>query len=370
MRMGKKIGKKIIIGITALLFVFIVGWVIYSQVYHHIAIKDTKLTAEAKTEKEKSEDSNSETVQEEEKTSVKTKKLKKLAAPKKLQALYSKEGALVSWKKVKGADSYLVYRREKDGKLKQIAETEKTSYTDETVKKNTAYRYRICAVMKSGEESLNGKMTTGTAYYHSKIDPDKPMVALTFDDGPSIYTPEILKQLKKYNARATFFVVGERVNSYANTIKQASKQGCEIGSHSYSHANLGTASAATIDSQLNKTEKRIKKILGYYTPIMRPPYGSISTKLRKKVGKPMILWSIDTLDWKTRNTASTVKAVMSKVEDGDIVLMHDLYSATKDAALKIIPKLIKKGYQLVTVSEMATYKGYALENGKAYTDIK
>jgi peptidoglycan/xylan/chitin deacetylase (PgdA/CDA1 family) len=213
-------------------------------------------------------------------------------------------------------------------------------------------------------------MTKGTAYYHSKIDPDKPMVALTFDDGPSIYTPEILKQLKKYNARATFFVVGERVNSYAKTIQQANKQGCEIGSHSYSHANLGTASAATINSQLNKTEKRIKKILGFYTPIMRPPYGSISTTLREKVGKPMILWSIDTLDWKTRNTASTVKAVMSKAQDGDIVLMHDLYSATKDAALQIIPKLIKKGYQLVTVSEMATYKEYALKDGKAYTDMK
>jgi peptidoglycan/xylan/chitin deacetylase (PgdA/CDA1 family) len=224
--------------------------------------------------------------------------------------------------------------------------------------------------MKSGDNSRNGEKTTGTAYYHAKIDPNKPMVALTFDDGPSIYTPAILKQLKKYNAHATFFVVGERVSSYAKTIKQANKQGCEIGSHSYSHANLGTASAATIDSQLNKTEKRIKKILGFYTPIMRPPYGSINDTLRKRVGKPMILWSIDTLDWKTRNANSTVKAIMSKVKDGDIVLMHDLYSASRDAALTVIPKLIKKGYQLVTVSEMADYKGYTLQDGKAYTSIK
>ena len=244
------------------------------------------------------------------------------------------------------------------------------SYIDKTVKEKTAYRYRVCAMVKAGEEIFEGEMTKGTAYFHLEIDPEKPMVALTFDDGPSIYTKEILKTLKKYDARATFFIVGERVSSYADTMKQASKQGCEIGSHSYSHANLGTAALSTINSELDKTEDKVKDILGYYTGIMRPPYGSIGTKLREQVGKPMILWSIDTLDWKTRNAKSTETKIMSNVKDGDIILMHDLYSQSRDAAIKVIPKLIKEGYQLVTVSEMAKYKGFSIKSGEAYTDMK
>ena len=122
-------------------------------------------------------------------------------------------------------------------------------------------------------------------------------------------------------------------------------------------------------SQLRKTDKLLKGVTGKKAFLMRPPYGSVSSTLRKWVKKPMILWSIDTLDWKTRNAKKTVKAVMSGVKDGDIVLMHDLYKESRDAAVKLIPKLIRKGYQLVTVSELAEYKGISLEDGKKYYSI-
>lgn len=365
--------REILIGIAIVLLAFIVGWMVYSQLYQRASISQkntTSKTEETVGKKEIKDDKNQKEVVEA--ASVLDKKVnQKLQVPKNLFAVYSEKGAVLSWKKVKGADGYLVFRKGKDGKLKQIAQVETNTYTDEMVKEQTAYRYRVCAAADSGEETMiSGEMTKGISYFHTEIDPDKPMVALTFDDGPSIYTPQILKTLKKYHARATFFIVGERVSPYSSTIKKASRQGCEIGSHSYSHANLGTASSAVIKKELNKTEKKVKNILGFYTPIMRPPYGSIGNDLRKQVGKPMILWSIDTLDWKTRNAKSTENKIMSTVKDGDIILMHDLYSQSRDAAKKVIPKLIKEGYQLVTVSEMARYKGFMMKDGKAYTDMK
>lgn len=366
--------REILIGIAVLLLALAVGWMVYSQSYKKASVSQKNNTI-SKTEetvgkKEIEDDKNHKEAVEA--ASVLDKKAdgKKLQVPKNLLAIYSEKGALLSWKKVKGADGYVVFRKGKDGELKQLAQVETNTYTDEMVKEQTAYRYRVCAVANSGEEMINGEMTKGISYFHTEIDPDKPMVALTFDDGPSIYTPEILKTLKKYHARATFFIVGERVSSYASTIKQASRQGCEIGSHSYSHANLGISGVATINKELNKTEKKVKSVLGFHTPVMRPPYGSIGNDLRKLVGKPMILWSIDTLDWKTRNAKSTESKIMSTVKDGDIILMHDLYSQSRDAAKKVIPKLIKKGYQLVTVSEMAQYKGFVMKDGKAYTDMK
>lgn len=102
---------------------------------------------------------------------------------------------------------------------------------------------------------------------------------------------------------------------------------------------------------------------------MRPPYGAVSDALRENAEKPMILWNIDTLDWKTRNVQQTVDNVMNDVKDGDIILMHDIYKETIDAALELIPKLEQEGYQLVTVSELAQAKGQILENGKVYTDF-
>ncbi|MCD8009873.1 MAG: polysaccharide deacetylase family protein [Lachnospiraceae bacterium] len=201
------------------------------------------------------------------------------------------------------------------------------------------------------------------------IDTTKPMVALTYDDGPSIYTDKILSVLKKYDSVATFFVVGDRVSTYSSTVKKAYEMGCEIGNHTYSHATLTRLGTSAIKSQISKTNSAVKKVTGVSPVVMRPPGGSYNSTVRSAVGMPLILWSIDTLDWKTRNASSTISAVVGHVSDGDIVLMHDLYSATATASETIIPQLVKKGYQLVTVSELAECRG-GISAGSVYTRLR
>lgn len=232
----------------------------------------------------------------------------------------------------------------------------------------------------------SGKMATGTVYIglskckfdafgkllskkESKADPDKPAIALTFDDGPGPRTMELLDTLEQYGAHATFFMLGQKVGSYQDAVKKMEEIGCELGNHSYDHADLSKASASKIQSEIGDTNSKIKDITGSGATVMRPPYGAISKTLRSNVGMPMILWNIDTLDWKTRNTQSTIDTVMSNVKDGDIILMHDIHTETIDAAIALIPKLQEKGYQLVTVSELAALKGETLENGEKYTDF-
>lgn len=201
------------------------------------------------------------------------------------------------------------------------------------------------------------------------INPDKPMVALTFDDGPGKRTNELLEVLEEYSAHATFFVLGTNVKRYPEEIKKMQEIGCEIGNHSYDHEDLSKLKKKGLKKQVNTTNKMVKEITGYGVALMRPPYGAISNTMKKQLEQPMILWNIDTLDWKTRNVKKTIKAVMKDVKDGDIILLHDIHSETIDAAMKLIPKLQEKGYQLVTVSEMAAAKGIKMEAGEKYTDF-
>lgn len=201
------------------------------------------------------------------------------------------------------------------------------------------------------------------------IDPKKPMIALTFDDGPGPRTSELLNQLKKYNAHATFFMLGKNVKLYPDAVKQMLKDGNELGNHSYDHQQLTKIDGAAVKKEVDDTNQNIKNICGSPATLLRPPYGAINDTVKSNVGMPMILWNVDTLDWKTRNTQSTIDSVMKNLKDGDIVLMHDIHSQTIDAALELIPKLEEEGYQLVTVSEMAAAKKQDLKDGTAYSDF-
>lgn len=201
------------------------------------------------------------------------------------------------------------------------------------------------------------------------IDPEKPMVALTFDDGPGKRTGELLACLEQYHAHATFFMQGKNVPGYAEEVKKMVETGCELGNHSYDHADLGKAGEEKIRSEIEDTNENLKQITGQGATVMRPPYGSVSAELKEHAGMPMILWNIDTLDWKTRNAQSTIDNVMGSVKDGDIILMHDIHTESVDAAMELIPKLQEAGYQLVTVTEMAAAKGITLEDGEKYTDF-
>ncbi|MGN1097344.1 MAG: polysaccharide deacetylase family protein [Clostridia bacterium] len=198
------------------------------------------------------------------------------------------------------------------------------------------------------------------------IDPNKPMVALTFDDGPGPYTDRILDCLEKYGAKATFFVVGNRLSKYPSVLKRQAELGMEIGCHTWSHTQLTTLGAGGIANQINSTNNKVLEIAGVYPSTLRPPYGSYNSTVKSAANAPLIMWSIDTLDWKTRSADSTYNAVMNNVKDGDIILMHDIHSATADAVERIVPALIERGYQLVTVSQMGQYKKGGLQNGVVY----
>lgn len=199
-----------------------------------------------------------------------------------------------------------------------------------------------------------------------KIDKNKKMVALTYDDGPSVYTPTILKTLKKNDSVATFFVVGSRVSTYSKTVQKAYDNGCQIGNHTYDHKILTRVGKKEVQKQVSKTNRAVKKVIGINPVVMCPPGGATSSNIKSWVGMPSIIWSIDTLDWKTRDSASTQKAVLNHVKDGDIVLMHDLYKATATASQTIIPELTRRGYQLVTVSELAECRG-GMKQNKSYS---
>ncbi len=208
-------------------------------------------------------------------------------------------------------------------------------------------------------------------WYRSPADfPKKAKaVALTYDDGPSKYTPQILDCLERYGAKATFFVVGTGVNSYPDTIRRADALGMEIGNHTMTHPKLTTLSSANVASQLNKNAAAIESVIGKRPSLVRPPYGSYNNSVLSTAQLPFILWSIDTLDWKTRNAQKTIDAVLSDVSDGDIILMHDLYLPTAQATEVIVPALIERGFDLVTVSELAERKNIQM-GVRAYSRFK
>lgn len=200
--------------------------------------------------------------------------------------------------------------------------------------------------------------------------PKDKAVALTFDDGPSRDNDgTILETLQANGAHATFFVLGNRARVDGDIMQMITGAGCEIASHSWDHPQLSKLKWKKVKSQIDRTDKIVAKLLnGYEISLLRPPYGSISKTMRKKIKKPMILWSLDTEDWKSRNAKKVFNRVKKEVKDGDIILMHDIHPETAQAVKKIVPWLSEQGYDMLTVSELMARKGKNLEEGKAYLD--
>ena len=202
------------------------------------------------------------------------------------------------------------------------------------------------------------------------IDPSKPMVALTFDDGPQPSVGNrIMDCLAQYGGKATFFMVGERVGSYKTEVQRMVAEGHEVANHTMNHKYLQKLGAAQIQAQVNNGNDAIQAACGVRPTPLRLPGGNHNATVVANAGMPMIQWNIDTLDWKTRNADKTVAAVLNHVKDGDIILMHELYGATGDAVARIVPELHKRGFQMVTVSQMAAAKGRTLEAGKLYSSF-
>lgn len=223
----------------------------------------------------------------------------------------------------------------------------------------------------------NGYMTTGwleldgKEYFfdeNGKYDSTKhrPMVALTFDDGPGRFTDKLLDCLEENNAKATFFMLGENVERFPDVVKRMHDSGMELGNHSYDHTILTSTTKDGVLQQMKKTNDAIEDACGVPADVMRPPGGSYNESVANLVGLPIITWSIDTRDWATRNADNTYKVIMNDVEDGSIVLMHDIHESSIEASLRLIPDLIEKGFRLVTIRQMAEQKGITLENGVDY----
>lgn len=199
-----------------------------------------------------------------------------------------------------------------------------------------------------------------------KIDTDKKLVALTFDDGPNYNTNKILDVLNKYHVPATFFVLGSKIKGNEYILKKMKDSGMEIGNHTYNHLLLTKYKEDKIKKEITDTNNLIFEITGKEPKLFRPSYGSFNKKIKNISEMPIIIWDIDTLDWKYHNSKKITSRVVNKVKDGDIVLMHDIYSATSNALDNIIPMLVNKGYSFVTVSDLFYYKGITLEKGKVY----
>ncbi len=251
-------------------------------------------------------------------------------------------------------------------KDKTIQEQEKTiSELKEQIAKKGTGTTASKTTKKTTANTVNSSTKEWNKYEKQKI------VALTFDDGPGPYTERLLDGLKERGVRATFFVLGSRVNDYPDLLRRMDKEGHEIGNHSQNHKQLTKLSAAGIKSEMSACATRVKKIVGHEPTVMRCPYGSYNKKVcnyAKGKGIPIVHWDVDTLDWKNKNADTILKLAFSKdgISDGSIVLMHDIHSPTVDATFRMVDKLKKQGYVFVTTSELLHARHSKVEAGKVY----
>lgn len=179
------------------------------------------------------------------------------------------------------------------------------------------------------------------------------VVALTFDDGPRRETtPRILDTLNQHGIKATFFALGTAIPGNEDLLKSMSDQGHQIANHTWSHPNLAHLSLAQIQHELDQTQQKITEVTGIPPTVIRPPYGSYNDKVLQATPLTLVNWSIDTWDWKNRNTASILASVKSQLSEGGIILMHDIHPTTADALPAVIDYLKSEGYSFVTINQL------------------
>lgn len=241
------------------------------------------------------------------------------------------------------------------------------------VLQNGAWTAWVCNGEHAGQDCA-GLYVAGiqvSVRYKGGPDPTRPVIALTFDDGPSSEnTPRVLSYLESVGGKATFFMVGSRVAPNAELLKRMIADGCEVGNHTWGHENLTGLSGEQIVNTLNATGDAVQAACGVRPVVMRPPGGSFNDAVLAGaggLGMSVYCWSVDTRDWKTRNAQSTIDHVLTNAKDGDIILMHDIHGATADACATLIPELVNRGFQLVTVSELASYRGGGVPGSVYYS---
>ncbi|MEI8340042.1 MAG: polysaccharide deacetylase family protein [Verrucomicrobiota bacterium] len=233
-----------------------------------------------------------------------------------------------------------------------VAQDPTTSATS-TATNTPAPSRETLAAASAGYLDLPQKSTYG----YSSVYVDGPYIAMTFDDGPDPkLTPKLLDLLKAKGIKATFFVVGQNASEYPDVLKRAVAEGHEIGNHSWSHPNFGKMSDGGVSNELQKTQDAITQATGIKPKLLRPPYGSITKHEREwihdKFGYKIILWDVDPLDWKYRNSTHVENEILKQTRKGSIILSHDIHATTVEAMPATFDALLAKGYKFVTVSEL------------------
>lgn len=286
---------------------------------------------------------------------------------------------LLSWQAVESASGYdIEYSQNEDfseSSQESISDFAQTELQIEDLSVDTDYFFKARTFVDFQNERLYGdwSQTARVTVFDKQdesIDPTKPMVAFTFDDGPSYNgaSDRILDTIEKYGIKATFFMIGTNAKANSDNVKRKVALGCQIGNHTYDHKQYGKNVSA---SSIQKGAEAISNAAGgAKVTCFRSTGGMTTDAMRdecRKEGVPLYHWSLDTEDWKSRDAEKVYDVVMSQIKDGDIVLMHEIYESSAEAFEKIVPELLSQGYQFVTCDELITAKtGAPPEPGTQY----
>ena len=192
-------------------------------------------------------------------------------------------------------------------------------------------------------------------------------VALTFDDGPKRPTTEkLLDGLRERGASATFFLIGEQIEENRDLVLRMAREGHQIGNHTWSHQRLDNTEAGTVAWEICKTETALTELLGTGDYWLRPPYGQPAAGGENGINVPMVKWSVDPRDWESRDAEKVTRAILECVEPNSIILLHDIYASSVDAALGVVDVLQEEGYWFVTVRELLELNGVTPQPGTMY----
>ena len=201
----------------------------------------------------------------------------------------------------------------------------------------------------------------------AELSAGQKLIALTFDDGPRrSTTTRLLDGLAERGVKATFFLIGAQVEHNEDLVRRMDREGHQIGIHTFDHVKLTDLNEADFDCQVDKSRDVLKAVLGHNDFLLRPPYGMLDEGVKARAGCPIILWSIDPEDWRDQNTDRVVAQVVAQARDGGIILMHDIFPESVDAALQIVDALHQQGYLFCTIEELFAARGIPLEAGESY----
>lgn len=279
--------------------------------------------------------------------------------------LHGKYGALL--------DQLGVKKYDKESTAIKVGKKDFTYYTDKKLKNKVVVNYKKNKdYIKLANKNIPSNAPLDVkAPKLMKVDPKKKMVAITLDDGPhKTLTERAMNAFEKYNGRGTFFELGQNMNLYPNIVKSVYERGHELASHTYKHAQLTKLDAATLDSEISKTQEACFKACGTEPTLIRPPYGAKNDTVKSafhSYGLSMILWDGDTEDWRYSKAANgaqiicdhIIRDTKAKTGDGNIVLIHDIHENSVAGLEMALDQLSKEGYQFVTVSDLLKYRGHS-----------